>query len=90
MDAILNPRFAGSELDKQEVSEAAVARILASKLILPWEVYGGFTETGDLAFKEPGDQLFLKKITKFLYNESLPSRFKCNPPLLSPLWVILA
>ena len=35
MDAILNPRFAGSELDKQEVSEAAVVRILKSKLVLP-------------------------------------------------------
>ena len=60
------------------------------KLELPWEIYGGSTDTEDSAFKEPGDRLFFNKFTNLLCNESLPSLFRCNPPLLSPFWVILA
>ena len=88
-DAILKPRFADSELDKRGFRSRCYAYIQVKTSIV-LSICGGFTDTGDLAFKEPGDQLFLITFSKFLYNESSPSRFRCNPPLLSPLWVILA
>ena len=88
-DAILKPRFAGSELHKRGFRSRCYAYIQV-KTGIALRICGGFTDTGGLAFKEPGDQLFLITFSKFLYNESLPSRFRCNPPLLSPLWVILA
>ena len=91
-DAILIPRFAGSEFSRQGGLEAAGLHILLvitsigprnTRRLYRYRRFG-------IQGTRRSIELFLKKFTKFLCNESLPSLFRCKPLLFSPFWVMLA